>query len=118
MRADMVTRDLRHSFDPKERIRLAEDLAHELIVRAEACRLFAVAKKAHDEAVGKLESTISDLTRKLCEGWEYRDIKCKVLWNSPREGIKTLVRLDTGEEVAQEEMTFDEKQESLPLEAA
>lgn len=118
MRPDNITRDFRHHFDPAERVRLAEDLAHELITRAESCRLFAIVKKAHDEAIEKIESKINHVTRLLCEGWEYRDVPCKVLYNNPRDCEKTIVRLDTGEEVAVEPMTEEEKQESLPMEVA
>lgn len=118
LRLDTITRDFRHSFDPKERIRLAEDLAHELISRAELMRTFAVLKKTHDEKVEKVDSAIGHLTRVLCEGWEYRDVKCKVLWNKPKDRQKTIVRLDTGEQVAIESMTEDECQEELGLEVS
>lgn len=115
MRPDTITRDFRHSFDPKERIRIAEDLSHELVARAELCRNFAVLKKTHDEKLEKHDSSIGHLTRVLCEGWEYRDVICKVLWNKPKSGQKTIVRLDTGEHVEIEPMTEGERQEELNL---
>jgi hypothetical protein len=115
VRLDITTVDLRHKFDPQERIRLAEDLAHTMLTKQSACKLFASAKKAHEEAVEKLDATITDLSRKLCEGWEYRDIRCKVLWNDPEIGKKTFVRLDTGEIAKIDDMTDAERQDPLPL---
>jgi hypothetical protein len=114
-RPEVITRDFRHNFDPKERIRIAEDLAHELISRADAMRAFSGLNKTHDEKVEKLDSAITHLTRVLCEGWEYRDVKCKVLWNKPKPKQKTIVRLDTGEQVEIVPMTEDECQEELDL---
>jgi hypothetical protein len=115
MREEITTRDLRHHFDPKERVRLAEDFAHELLTLKSAQAAFGIARKAHDEAVEKLQSRMADLSRKLCEGWEYRDIRCRVLFNDPQIGQKTFMRIDTGEVVGIEEMTHEEKQEPLPL---
>jgi len=93
---ETITRDFRHTLTPQERVRNAEDLAHELTTRTQAQKLFAAAKKAHDSNIEALDTKIAHLARLLCEGWEYRDVLCKVLYNSPREGEKTIVRLDTG----------------------
>ena len=115
MKPEFIFRDLRHTFPQAERVRLAEDLSHEIVLRDQLEVEFSKLKSAHADKVSKHDSTIRDLTRKLCEGWEYRDVKCKVLWNDPADGQKTIVRLDTGEVLAVEEMTFEEKQDDLPL---
>ncbi len=115
-RPDYVIRDLRHSFPAPERVRLAEDLSHEIVLRNQLEQEFSKLKATHADKIGKHDSTICHLTRKLCEGWEVRDIRCKVLWNDPADGQKTIVRMDTGEVIATEEMTFDERQDVLPLE--
>lgn len=115
MRDDFILRDLRHTFPQPERVRLAEDLAHEMIQLYQLEQEFAKLKAAHAAKVAERESTIRDLSRKLCEGWEYRDVKCKVLWNDPEDGKKSIVRLDTGEVVAVEDMSFEERQGVLPI---
>lgn len=100
----LATRDLRYQYDEKEHVRLAEDLAHEITVLATAERLFGVAKAAHKEAVERMGSTIRDLSRKLSDGWEIRDVVCRLLPNEPEAGKRTIVRADTGELVAIEDM--------------
>jgi hypothetical protein len=103
--------DLRHVFPPAERVRLAEDLARELIVKGEAERLFAAAKESHKLALERLNSRVRSLTRALCEGWEYRDVPCKILDNDPEPGQQTIVRLDTGEVVEVQSMAIPEPSE-------
>lgn len=49
-------------------------------------------------------ATINVESVKINQGYEYRDVKCDVMLHHPREGIKTLTRLDTSE-TWQEEMT-------------
>jgi hypothetical protein len=100
----LTTRDLRYQYDEKEHLRLAEDLAHEITVLATAERLFGVAKAAHKEAVERMGSTVRDLSRKLSDGWEIRDVVCRLLPNEPEAGKRTIVRADTGELVAIEDM--------------
>ena len=117
MRQDFVMRDMRHTFPPPERVRLAEDLSHEMITLHQLETEFDKLKTAHTAKAKERECTIRDLARKLCEGWEYRDIPYRQLWNDPEVGKKTVVRLDTGEVVAVEDMADDERQERLPLEA-
>src|SRR5262249_33052623 len=45
--------------------------------------------------------------------WENRDVECLVEFHKPVVGQKTTIRTDTGEIVAVEDMTEDEKQERL-----
>ena len=46
------------------------------------------------------ENVISDLSIKIKNGYEQRMITCKTSFHTPRLNEKTIVRLDTGEEVA------------------
>ena len=113
MRLDTTTRDLRHTYPQAERVRLAEDLSREMLLLYQAETEFEKLKAAHTAKTKTTESTIRDLARKLCEGWEYRDVPVRQLWNDPEIGKKTIVRLDTGEVVAIEDMTHDDRQESF-----
>ena len=113
MRQDFTTRDMRHTFPPAERVRLAEDLSHNMILKKQCDMEFDKLKTAHTAKIATYDSVINDVARKLCEGWEYRDIPVKQLWNDPEIGKKTIVRMDTGEVVGVEDMTDDERQERL-----
>lgn len=113
MRLDVTTRDMRHNYAPAERVRLAEDLSREMIQKVQLETEFGKLKATHTAKVARHDSVIHDLARKLCEGWEYRDVPVRYLWNDPEIGKKTIVRLDTGEVVCVEEMTEDERQESF-----
>lgn len=66
--------------------------------------------------IASREADRSILTDKITSGYEFRDVTCRVDLNSPKVGVKTIVRLDTAEDVAVEQMTPDELQEKLPLE--
>ena len=112
----LTTRDLRYQYDEKEHVRLAEDLAHEITVLANAEKLFGVAKAAHKEAVERMGATIRDLSRKLSDGWEIRDVVCRLLPNEPEAGKRTIVRADTGEIVAVEDMYTGVAIETPPAE--
>lgn len=104
MDSQIITRDLRYQYDEKEHVRLAEDLAHQILARDQAVRLFEVAKAAHKAAVENFESCIRDLSRKLSDGWEIRDVPCRLLPNEPAPGQRTIIRVDTGEVIAVENM--------------
>lgn len=60
------------------------------------------------------EAKISDLSRKVRNGYEYRQVPCLVEFDTPKVGMKQTVRTDTNEVVEKPtEMTDDEKQLEL-----
>ena len=74
-------------------------------------------QKNHEfaERIDGLNNKIRKDRTILVQGYEYKWIPCRVLYNFPKDGEKTLVRQDTGEEVRIEDMTFAECQEALAL---
>ena len=54
------------------------------------------------------DARIKSLSQKLARGSEDRDIECDVLFNTPKEGQKTIIRSDTGETVQTIPMTESE----------
>jgi hypothetical protein len=68
-------------------------------------------------AVTEAEGRVSNLARKINERHEMRDAECMVLLHTPRAGMKSMVRVDTGEIVREERMTVDELQEKLAFDA-
>lgn len=53
------------------------------------------------------------LARWVNDEYDFRMVDCEVVLDSPEAGIKTMVRLDTGEVVKSEKMTADELQQAL-----
>ena len=52
----------------------------------------------------------ADLMRKINQRYEMQDMECQVLFGTPRNGVKTIVRPDTGEIIREEAMTAAEMQ--------
>ena len=62
------------------------------------------------------DSLISNLSNNVNNGYEYRSVDCEVEMDSPKKGMKTTTRIDTGEVVGTEKMTDADRQEEMPLE--
>jgi hypothetical protein len=56
---------------------------------------------------------IAEYSQKVTSRYEMRDMECVVMLDTPRPGLKTIVRVDTGEERRTEGMTEDERQGAL-----
>lgn len=84
--------------------------------------------KAEDEksqAVSSLNATIKglrakvdDLSVAITNGYELRMVDCTIMFDTPRPGMKTIIRTDSGEEVRQELMTEFDRQQGLDLKPA
>jgi len=61
------------------------------------------------------QTQVKHLSYTIDSGFEERDVTCLVMLDSPQVGLKTTVRLDTGEEVETEAMTDSDRQRTLPL---
>jgi hypothetical protein len=59
------------------------------------------------------EKRASDLTTKVNNGYEMREVECLVLMETPRPGMKRIVRVDTNETVREIAMTAAEMQGSF-----
>lgn len=59
------------------------------------------------------KASISILSRKINNGYEYRDIDCEILFHTPNTGKKTIIRKDTGEAIEIIDMTQEEMQEPI-----
>jgi hypothetical protein len=68
-------------------------------------------------SINESDSYIAELARKINEGHEYRDAECTALLNTPRVGVKSIVRVDTGEVIREDRMTVEELQEKLAFDA-
>jgi hypothetical protein len=69
--------------------------------------------KQYNETLTRIESRIADLAKSIRHKGVEKPTEVLVQFHRPVPGLKTMVRLDTGEIIRQEDMTTDEKQENL-----
>ena len=63
--------------------------------------------------ISAIESEVGQLANKVSTGYEYRDVTCTEYLGDPEPDKKRIIRDDTGEEVAIENMTESEMQREL-----
>lgn len=71
------------------------------------------AMKDYSEEMKALRGKMRELSKNIRSRSEIRTVKCGIAYNSPQPGMKRIVRLDTGELLSDEQMTEDERQNSL-----
>jgi hypothetical protein len=114
-RPETISQSLRCPLTDQEKIRFGEGLARLLEEMGEVeDEQKASAAKFKGQLEG-IDGAVTKARKILSAGYEYRWIDCKVLYNKPASRQKTIVRLDTGEEVRIEDMSEAECQENLPL---
>lgn len=113
MRDDTTTMNLRYDFTADEIRDRGKELA--ALVR-DLCQLednrrqsMAAFKEQHE----LLQTKLKAFSRQVDSGYEMRDVECAVWWNSPEPCKKTIVRLDSGEQVAIMPMSQEELQEEF-----
>lgn len=115
MRLSEFEMDVQTDLTPTETVETTRELCESI----ETLRGLRLSKKAADaefkEQVEQYSGTMTQCSIVLQRGWRYKKTAVKVLWNSPKQGEKTIVRLDTGEEVRVQPMTLEERQEELDL---
>lgn len=118
MRENSLSKKIRYEFSDAEKLRIAELIDGELQMIDLAESELAEQKLKYKRIIETAWGNMRRYSGLFHDGFEMRDVKCKVLWNQPSAGEKTTVRLDTGEQVAVEPMSAEERQEELPLEIA
>src|SRR5262245_20420079 len=103
----------RYVFSPEEIRELGEALAREAQVvfdlrdqKANAVATFTAQIKAANKRV-------ADLTTRINNGYELREVECIVMMETPRPGMKRIIRIDTNATVREEAMTAAEMQGSF-----
>ena len=110
-------RNLKCEFSMKERDEMIASLTRAIQKKDE----YEEEKKRADADFKGLIETQSALikreSRRISIGYEYRNVECRVDYDSPALGKKSIVRLDTGELVEELAMDADEAQGTLALAA-
>lgn len=104
---------LRYSFSEEETKGIAKELA---LAVTRKTRAEEEQKSAQAQFKQRIESEIAmigRLSNNINMGWDMREIDCEVQYHAPNQGMKRIVRLDTGEEVSTLAMSGHELQEKL-----
>lgn len=108
---------VRYQFTREELRELGLRLAaktQELYSARDALKASAASARAF---INECEAEAGIMVRALNELAEWREVECWVMYNSPRRGVKSIVRRDTGEVDHQEPMTPAELQRAFNFEA-
>jgi hypothetical protein len=107
---------VRYNFTLEEIRILGESLARE----AQTVFTLREQKKEVSAALGsqitEANGRVASLTDKINQGYEMRDTECRTAMDTPRRGIKSIIRLDTGDAIREESMTAEEMQEAFRFE--
>jgi hypothetical protein len=91
--------ETRHDFTQDELRKLGSDLANANASVYELRSEKDVETKRLAAAIKSAEDTAANITHKIREGWEMREVPCYVKLDSPRRGMAELVSMETGEVV-------------------
>lgn len=115
MQSKTIKKSLMCDLTDKERreygILLATTLGDMKTIEAEKKQ----AADSYKDQLAGMQFKADELSRKVCDGKEWRDTECRVLYGVPDPDHKQTIRLDTGATVQTERMTDLDKQLVLPL---
>lgn len=109
----VIKRNLRCLLTDEEKLASGKELAEASTQMRQIAEDKQRVVKDFGSRLSACEATISVLSNKIATGYEFRDVDCRIEFNEPKAGRKTVVRLDTAEKVNVEDMTADEMQEKL-----
>lgn len=104
---ELVTMKFQYDFNEAEAHALAIDLAEGIKKQKELTAKKKEEVKKWTTAIDEVKATCDDLSIKVSDGFEIRDVQCWVEYNKPTTGQKQVTRIDT-EEVITEKMTEED----------
>ncbi len=110
-----IFESVKYEFGPNELRALGMDLAR---ATAQVYELEAEKKAVAARFAGEIKRAnkqVSEITTKLNNGYELRDVAVRVVMDLPREGMKSIFRTDTQELLREEVMTPEERQRPLEM---
>lgn len=94
---ETIIKSFRYDFTEAE----AHDLALELADNNKQVKAIAEERKKANKKFTKdandLKAIVDELSVKVSDGYEMREVACEVEYNKPSQGQKTVSRTDTGE---------------------
>lgn len=108
-----VSEFLKYEFTEEETRQKSKQLALAVQQQTTAQEEQKAAAAQFKERIEGCASQIGRLSREINTGWEMRTIECDVFFHVPTQGMKRIMRPDTGEIVREEPMLSHELQEEL-----
>jgi hypothetical protein len=104
---------IKYLFTDTEKRELGEALARENQTIYDLREQKKTITSEFNARIESAEKRASDLTTKINTGYELREVECLVLMETPRPGMKRLIRIDTNEMIRDEAMTAAEMQQNF-----
>jgi len=98
-----------------ELLRFGKDHANQSVQRAALENELDRIKADFKARMAKLDADSAIAVNAISSGSVHRMVICEVLFEHPRPSVKTIIRTDTNEIVAEESMTENEKQLSVAI---
>ena len=108
-----MTELLKHDFSPAELSQLSEEQARQQIALREAKDGKKTTMAAHTAAIKAIEQELDELANKIRSKSEMRQVEVRFEMNTPKDGIKQVIRVDNDEILFERRMTDEEKQQKL-----
>lgn len=108
---------LRVNYTRDEIVELAKKLAETVDEQARAEDEKKAVNGQMKAKVDGITARMGEITGKITSGFEYRLTACEVRYDDPKQGLKTVIRLDNQDVVSCEPMSLSELQSELPLSA-
>lgn len=104
---------IKYAFSGEEIRALGEALARENQTIYDLREQKASAVASLTASIKAANKRAADLTAKINNGYELREVEVLAMLETPRPGLKTIVRIDNNEEIRVEPMTLQEMQGSF-----
>jgi hypothetical protein len=113
MRPDTITLAIEEKYKPEELAEIAKNMALAIAEVETITGEKKVSDAAFNERLKKADAQVTTLARSYNKGTEVAQIGCDICYDVPEVGMKSYIRMDTGETVAVHEMNWEEKQETI-----
>src|ERR1700744_5446310 len=110
---ERVSEFLRYDFTEDELREKSKNLALAVQNKTQAQEGQKAAASQFKELIENADAKIGKLSRDINMGWEMRTVDCAVLFHTPVQGTKRIMRLDTNKIVRDQAMLAAEMQENL-----
>jgi len=106
-------RTVRYVFNDEELLTIGKEMAESAIALAAVEQDKKRVVSDFTAKIAAKEAEVSVASNKIQSGYEFREMPCTITFNKPKVGRKEIVRDDTSELIATEDMTPDEMQQDL-----
>lgn len=118
MRPTKTERFLRCHFTDAELLTISKGMSQAVATRTQTENDKKRMAKEFDARIATYDAEIDLASEKVRSGYECRNVACSITYNQPKDGLKEIRRLDTGELVEVLQMQASEMQEELPLDGS